>query len=232
MGPGRVDRTNAAYVSVRGTALAWSGCPDRAEQSVAALLGVTSRANNPSVRICRRSGASSQPSCRETSHRRSMVAGERTKADSERTRFHLRYGCLRMSGWLGPPSTPWATAAPAPEGTLAASRKLPPTKRLIIASAALLSGCSPGTHTYTVETQNADSPVVSAEVSVCRQPMWSLERSGTRFAGANRKQCEGSGFIRLTHQDETTTDCQVGYVTTLDQTLAYVVAGRSCEPQP
>lgn len=105
-------------------------------------------------------------------------------------------------------------------------------KRLIITSAALLSGCSPVTHTYTVETHNADSPVVSAEVSVCRQPIWSLERSGTRFTGANRKRCEGSGFIRLTHQDGTTTDCQVGYVTTLDQTLAYVVGGRSCEPQP
>jgi len=105
-------------------------------------------------------------------------------------------------------------------------------KRLIIASAALLSSCSPVTHTYVVETQKADSPVTSAEVSVCRQPMWWLERSGTRFAGANRKPCEGSGFIRLTHQDGTTTDCQVGYVTTLDQTLAYVVAGRSCQPQP
>lgn len=105
-------------------------------------------------------------------------------------------------------------------------------KRLIIASAVLLSGCSPVTHTYAVETQNADSPVVSAEVSVCRQPIWSLERSRTRFTGANRKRCEGSGIIRLTHQDGTTTECQVGYVTTLDQTLAYVVAGRSCEPHP
>lgn len=104
-------------------------------------------------------------------------------------------------------------------------------KRLIIASAALLSGCSPVTHTYIVETQNADSPVVSAKVSVCRQSMWSLERSGTRFTGANRKRCEGSGLIRLTHQDGTATDCQVGYVTTMDQTLAFVVSGRSCEPK-
>ena len=104
-------------------------------------------------------------------------------------------------------------------------------KRLIIASAALLSGCSPVTHAYTVETQDAASPVVSATVSVCRQPIWSLEKSGTRFAGANRQRCEGSGFIRLTHQDGTTTECQVGYVTTMDETLSYKVSGRSCEPQ-
>lgn len=104
-------------------------------------------------------------------------------------------------------------------------------KRLIIASVALLSGCSTVTHTYTVETQDAESPVVSATVSVCRQPTWTLEKSGTRFAGINRKRCEGSGLIRLTHQDGTTTDCQVGYVTTMDQTLAYYVRGRSCEPQ-
>ena len=104
-------------------------------------------------------------------------------------------------------------------------------KRLMIASAALLSGCSPVTHSYTVETQLAENPVASAAVSVCRQPSWSLVRSGTRFTGSNRDRCEGSGFIRLTHQDGTTTDCQVGYVTTMDQTLAYVVSGRSCEPQ-
>jgi uncharacterized lipoprotein YmbA len=104
-------------------------------------------------------------------------------------------------------------------------------KRLIIASAALLSACSPVRHTYTVETQHAASSVVSARVSVCRQPTWSLEKSGARFAGAKRERCEGSGFIRLTHQDGTTTDCKVGYVTTMDQTLAYKVSGRSCEPQ-
>ena len=105
-------------------------------------------------------------------------------------------------------------------------------KRLIIiATAAVLSGCSPVTHTYAVETRHAESPVASAAVSVCRQPIWSLEQSGTRFTGANRQRCEGSGFIRLAHQDGTTTDCQVGYVTTMDQTLTYVVRGRSCEPE-
>lgn len=105
-------------------------------------------------------------------------------------------------------------------------------KRLLVASAVLLSGCSPVTHTYAVDTRNADSPVVFAEVSVCRQPIWSLNRSGTHFNGVNRKRCEGSGFIRLTHQDGTTTDCQVGYVTTLGQTFSYVVSGHSCELRP
>lgn len=102
-------------------------------------------------------------------------------------------------------------------------------KSLLIAATALLSGCSPVTHTYVVEAQDADSPVAPATVSVCRQPAWSLDRSGTRFIGVNHKRCEGSGFIRLTHQDGTTTDCNVGYVTTMDQTFAYAVNGRSCE---
>lgn len=102
-------------------------------------------------------------------------------------------------------------------------------KGFIIAVAALLPGCSSVTHAYVVEAQHADSPVASATVSVCRQPAWSLDRSGTRFIGINRKRCEGSGFIRLTHRDGTTTDCNVGYVTTMDQTFTYVVNGRSCE---
>jgi hypothetical protein len=104
-------------------------------------------------------------------------------------------------------------------------------KRLIITAAAVLSGCSPATHTYIVQTQNADSPIVFAAVSVCRQPTWLLEQSGTRFTGANRHPCEGVGFIRLTHQDGTMTDCQVGHVTITDQTFAYKISGRSCEPQ-
>lgn len=98
-----------------------------------------------------------------------------------------------------------------------------------IAAAALLYGCSPVTHTFVVEAQSAANPVVTASVSVCLRPTWTLKRSGTRFTGVNRKRCEGSGFIRLTHQDGTTTDCKVGYVTTIDETFTYVVRGRSCD---
>lgn len=105
-------------------------------------------------------------------------------------------------------------------------------QRLIFVAAALLSGCSPVTHTYVVETRRADSPVVSATVSVCGQPAWPLKRSGTRFVGAERSRCEGSGHIRLRHQDGTVTACPVGYVTAMDQTLPFTVKGRSCEPPP
>ena len=96
----------------------------------------------------------------------------------------------------------------------------------------VLSSCSPVTHTYVVETQQADNPVVSAAVTVCRQPTWPLEKSGTLFAGANGARCEGSGFVRLSHQDGTTIDCPVGYVTTMDETFVFTVSGRSCELQP
>lgn len=105
-------------------------------------------------------------------------------------------------------------------------------QRFVFVAAALLSGCSPVTHTYVVETRRADSPVTSATVSVCRQAPWTLERSGTRFAGTRSARCEGSGYIRLRHQDGTETTCPVGYVTTMDQTLPFTVKGRSCEPLP
>ncbi|RZJ19012.1 MAG: hypothetical protein EON91_03040 [Brevundimonas sp.] len=104
-------------------------------------------------------------------------------------------------------------------------------KYLVIAIVVMLSGCSSQQHRYVVETRGAASPVVSAEVLVCRQPTWALKHSGTRFTGAKSANCEGSGYIRLHHQDGTTTDCQVGYVTLVDQTLAFDLAGRSCEAE-
>jgi uncharacterized protein YceK len=99
-----------------------------------------------------------------------------------------------------------------------------------IASALLLSGCSTVTHTYSVETKDAESEVVSATVSVCRQAPWALTKAGTRFFGANRKRCEGADFIRLMHRDGTTTDCPVGYVTTMDASFSYAVRERACGP--
>lgn len=102
-------------------------------------------------------------------------------------------------------------------------------RRLIIVAAALLSACSSSTHTYVVETKDAASPVTSAVVSVCRRPEWSLDRLGSRFEGALRGGCEGSGHVRLSHADGTTTECHVGYVTTMDTTLAFVVEGRRCD---
>lgn len=102
-------------------------------------------------------------------------------------------------------------------------------KRLGLATALVLCGCSSEMNTYAVETRDAASPVTSAAVSVCRQAAWKLERSGTRFTGTRSANCEGSGFIRMTHQDGTTTDCPVGYVTSgAGQTFAYVVSGGSC----
>lgn len=104
-------------------------------------------------------------------------------------------------------------------------------RRSVIAAVVLLSGCSPQKHRYMVETREAVATVVSADVSVCRQPTWPLKRSGTRFTGTKIADCEGSGYIRLRHQDGTMIDCQVGYVTTsLDQIQEFVVNIRSCEP--
>jgi uncharacterized lipoprotein YmbA len=103
-------------------------------------------------------------------------------------------------------------------------------KRLGLATAVLLCGCSSEANSYVVETEQAVSPVTSAMVSVCRQRAWALERSGTRFAGTRSANCEGSGFVRLTHQDGTTTDCPVGYVTVgAGQSFTYVVTGRACD---
>lgn len=102
-------------------------------------------------------------------------------------------------------------------------------KWLLVASGALLTACSSATYDYSVETAEAHSPVTTATVEVCREPAWRLERSGTRFEGRSTSPCEGSGVVRLTHLDGTITECPVGYVTTMDQGLAFVVRGQSCE---
>ena len=103
-------------------------------------------------------------------------------------------------------------------------------KHVLIAGVALLSGCSPVAHSFTVDAENAGSPVASAAVTLCGQPAKTLLRSGTQFRAVVANRCEGEGSIRLRFANGATADCSIGYVTTLEDKWNFEVRGRSCVP--
>jgi len=92
----------------------------------------------------------------------------------------------------------------------------------------LLSGCSPVRHSFTVDVADA-AQVDRAVVSICGEPEVALEKNGNRFSGHIDNQCEGSGYVRVRYKDGTTTNCPVGYVTTIEDRWAFTASRRSCE---
>jgi hypothetical protein len=92
----------------------------------------------------------------------------------------------------------------------------------------LLGACS-DRHNFVVDVANAEKPVSSAVVTICKAPPRRLKQAGNWFVGTVTVGCEGSGKVRLTHSDGSTTDCRVGYVTTWDDWWIFELRGRACE---
>lgn len=115
-----------------------------------------------------------------------------------------------------------------PIADIRSERDITDVKWVAILSAVGLTACSGENHSIVVDVAEAGKPVSKAVVTLCEEPPKALERTGKWFVGRVIVGCEGSGNVRLTHNDGTTTDCPIGYVTSFDDWWMFEVQGSSC----